>query len=86
MRPPFLHPPHRNGLNTALTTTTTQHKPHKKKPKVFLDVVESVHLLVNSDGAAVLSEVHGTLKMRCYLSGMPECKLGLNDKVRGAAH
>jgi AP-1 complex subunit mu len=59
---------------------------HTKKPKVFLDVVESVHLLVNSDGAAVLSEVHGTLKMRCYLSGMPECKLGLNDKVRGAAH
>ena len=29
----------------------------------------------------MLSEVQGTLKMRTYLSGMPECKLGLNDKV-----
>ena len=27
------------------------------------------------------SEVNGALKMRTYLSGMPECKLGLNDKV-----
>lgn len=27
-------------------------------------------------------QVTGCLKMRTYLSGMPECKLGLNDKVR----
>jgi hypothetical protein len=26
-------------------------------------------------------QVTGVLKMRTYLSGMPECKLGLNDKV-----
>ncbi len=50
--------------------------------QVFLDVVESVNLLVNSNGSVVLSEVSGVLKMRTYLSGMPECKLGLNDKVR----
>lgn len=52
-----------------------------KKNEVFLDVVESVNLLVNSNGTVVLSEVSGVLKMRTYLSGMPECKLGLNDKV-----
>jgi hypothetical protein len=28
--------------------------------------------------------VTGVLKMRTYLSGMPECKLGLNDKVRSS--
>lgn len=100
-----------------------------KKNEVFLDVVESVNLLVNSNGTLVLSEVRwqrralplpgaamaaaapavacgrrpnslccatlflcvcvchqvtGVLKMRTYLSGMPECKLGLNDKVRVA--
>ena len=27
------------------------------------------------------SEIIGTVKMRCYLSGMPELRLGLNDKV-----
>jgi Adaptor complexes medium subunit family len=53
-------------------------------PQVFLDVVESVNLLVNSNGTVVRSEVVGALKMRTYLSGMPECKLGLNDKVTGA--
>lgn len=26
-------------------------------------------------------QVVGVLKMRTFLSGMPECKLGLNDKV-----
>jgi len=52
-----------------------------KKNEVFLDVVESVNLLVNSNGSVVRSEVSGALRMRTYLSGMPECKLGLNDKV-----
>jgi AP-1 complex subunit mu len=52
-----------------------------KKNEVFLDAVESVNLLVNSNGAVVLSEVVGVLRMRVFLSGMPECKLGLNDKV-----
>ncbi|KAJ7557232.1 hypothetical protein O6H91_05G117700 [Diphasiastrum complanatum] len=52
-----------------------------KKNEVFLDVVESVNILVNSNGQLVRSDVVGALKMRTYLSGMPECKLGLNDRV-----
>jgi AP-1 complex subunit mu len=52
-----------------------------KKNEVFLDVVESVSMVVGSGGQVVVSEVQGVLKMRTYLSGMPECKLGLNDKV-----
>uniref|UniRef100_A0A0E0DUC2 MHD domain-containing protein n=1 Tax=Oryza meridionalis TaxID=40149 RepID=A0A0E0DUC2_9ORYZ len=49
--------------------------------EVFLDVVESVNILVNSNGQIVRSDVIGELKMRTFLSGMPECKLGLNDRV-----
>ncbi|KIJ69705.1 hypothetical protein HYDPIDRAFT_104313 [Hydnomerulius pinastri MD-312] len=41
-----------------------------RKNEVFLDVVESVNLLIL-----------GAVKMKCYLSGMPELRLGLNDKV-----
>lgn len=52
-----------------------------KKNEVFLDVVESVNLLVNANGGVVRSEIMGALKMRTYLTGMPECKLGLNDRV-----
>ncbi|KAG2186105.1 hypothetical protein INT43_002543 [Umbelopsis isabellina] len=52
-----------------------------KKNEIFLDVIESVNLLVNSNGNVLRSEVLGSVKMRCYLSGMPELRLGLNDKV-----
>ncbi|KIJ33567.1 hypothetical protein M422DRAFT_183082 [Sphaerobolus stellatus SS14] len=52
-----------------------------RKNEVFLDVIESVNLLVNANGAVIRSEILGAVKMKCYLSGMPELRLGLNDKV-----
>lgn len=52
-----------------------------RKNEVFLDVVESVNLLVSSTGNVVRSEILGAVKMKCFLSGMPELRLGLNDKV-----
>ena len=52
-----------------------------RKNEVFLDVIESVNLLVNSNGNVLRSEILGAIKMKCYLSGMPELRLGLNDKV-----
>ncbi|EJT49504.1 clathrin assembly protein AP47 [Trichosporon asahii var. asahii CBS 8904] len=52
-----------------------------RKNEVFLDVIESVNLLVNASGNVVRSEILGSVKMKCYLSGMPELRLGLNDKV-----
>ena len=36
---------------------------------------------VNANGNVVRSEILGAIKMKCYLSGMPELRLGLNDKV-----
>ena len=52
-----------------------------RKNEVFLDVVESINLLVSSSGNVLHSEIVGAIKFRCFLSGMPELKLGLNDKV-----
>jgi len=52
-----------------------------RKNEVFLDVVESVNLSVNAHGQVIKNEVMGSVKIRCYLSGMPELKLGLNDKI-----
>jgi len=52
-----------------------------RKNEIFLDVIESVNLLVSSNGSILRSEILGALKMRSYLSGMPELKLGLNDKI-----
>lgn len=52
-----------------------------RKNEVFLDVIESLNLLVSSNGNVLRSEILGAIKMKCYLSGMPELRLGLNDKV-----
>lgn len=52
-----------------------------KKNEVFLDVVEKLNLLVSANGSVLRSEIIGALKMKSYLSGMPELKLGLNDKL-----
>ena len=51
------------------------------KNEIFLDVVERVNILVSNNGTVLRSEILGTVKMRSTLSGMPELKLGLNDKV-----
>lgn len=51
------------------------------KNEIFLDVVEKLNLLVSSNGTVLRSEVMGALKMKSFLSGMPELKLGLNDKI-----
>merc|ERR1711934_1323968 len=52
------------------------------KNEVFLDVMESVNLLVNMNGTVLRSEIVGAIKMKCRLTGMPELRLGLNDRVQ----
>mmetsp|Transcript_53229 Transcript_53229/g.79054 ORF Transcript_53229/g.79054 Transcript_53229/m.79054 type:complete len:453 (+) Transcript_53229:86-1444(+) len=52
-----------------------------KKNEIFLDVVEKLNLLVAANGTVLHSEINGAVKMKSFLSGMPELKLGLNDKL-----
>uniref|UniRef100_A0A7S2B053 MHD domain-containing protein n=1 Tax=Florenciella parvula TaxID=236787 RepID=A0A7S2B053_9STRA len=52
-----------------------------RKNEIFLDVVEKLNLLVSSNGTVLNSEIVGAVKMKSFLSGMPELKLGLNDKL-----
>ena len=51
------------------------------KNEIFLDVVEKLNILVSNNGNVLRSEIIGVVKMRSSLSGMPELKLGLNDKT-----
>lgn len=44
-------------------------------------MIESLNLLVSSTGNVLRSEILGAVKLKCYLSGMPELRLGLNDKA-----
>jgi AP-2 complex subunit mu-1 len=52
-----------------------------RKNEVFLDVVEHVNVLVSNKGTVLRSEVAGEVQMKCFLSGMPECRFGMNDKL-----
>jgi len=52
-----------------------------KKNELYIDVIESVNLLQSIDGKRLRADVSGSVMMKVHLSGMPECKFGLNDKV-----
>jgi AP-2 complex subunit mu-1 len=52
-----------------------------KKNEVYIDVLESVNLLIGTTGSILRSEVTGRVQMNTKLTGMPECKFGLNDKL-----
>lgn len=53
-----------------------------RKNEVYLDVIEKVNVLVAANGTVLRSEIVGSVKLKCQLSGMPELRLGLNDKVQ----
>ncbi|KAJ3861385.1 Mu homology domain-containing protein, partial [Lentinula novae-zelandiae] len=58
-----------------------------KKNEAFVDVVEVVNWMGSAKGTTLRADVDGHIQMRAYLSGTPECKFGLNDKLvidRGA--
>ncbi|EDQ85742.1 uncharacterized protein MONBRDRAFT_38695 [Monosiga brevicollis MX1] len=52
-----------------------------RRHELYLDVLESVSLLMSPQGQPLSAHVAGSIRMKCYLSGMPECKLGINDKI-----
>ncbi len=52
-----------------------------RKNEAFVDVIEDVNLLMSATGTVLRADVSGSIVMRAYLSGTPECKFGLNDQL-----
>jgi AP-2 complex subunit mu-1 len=52
-----------------------------RKNEAFVDVIEDINLLMSATGAVLRADVNGQIIMRAYLSGTPECKFGLNDRL-----
>jgi len=52
-----------------------------RKNEAFVDVIEDVNLLMSAGGTVLRADVSGQIVMRAYLSGTPECKFGLNDRL-----
>lgn len=54
--------------------------------ELYIDVIEKVNCLVGSTtGHTLHAHVAGAVKMKSLLSGMPDCKFGINDKVVAGA-
>jgi len=52
-----------------------------RKNELFIDVIEECNLMMSSKGTVLRNDVEGKIMVKCYLSGQPECKFGLNDKL-----
>ncbi|RHZ49256.1 AP-2 complex subunit mu [Aspergillus thermomutatus] len=52
-----------------------------RKNEAFVDVIEDVNLLMSATGTVLRADVTGQIVMRAYLTGTPECKFGLNDRL-----
>ena len=52
-----------------------------KKNEAFLDVIESINYTLSESGQVIYADVSGQVMAKTYLSGTPECKFGLNDKL-----
>ncbi|WFD22450.1 clathrin associated protein complex medium subunit [Malassezia equina] len=49
-----------------------------RKNKCFVDVLETLHLLVSPQGQVLRADVDGKVLVRALLSGVPECSMGIN--------
>lgn len=49
--------------------------------KVMFAVLLQVNMLMSNKGTVLRCDVNGKIVMKVFLSGMPDVKLGLNDKL-----
>ena len=57
----------------------TRNATHKNE--VFFDLLERMTVLIGANWSVLRQEIDGAIQMKSFLSGMPELKLGLNDKL-----
>jgi AP-2 complex subunit mu-1 len=74
-------------LKEALTLVTgsVSWRPEKifyKSNEVYIDIVENINLLINKAGEIIKSDILGSVQVKSALSGWPECKFGMNDKLQ----
>lgn len=69
---------------TTMTGAVSWRPPNIFHPtnEIYLDVIESVNLLINRTGEIIKAEVNGAVTLKSLLSGDPICKFGMNDKLQ----
>ena len=52
-----------------------------RKNEIYIDIIESVNVLLSDKGTVLKADVNGKIHVRTQLTGMPECKFGVNDRL-----
>ncbi len=52
-----------------------------RKNEIYIDIVESVNVLLSTRGTVLKADVNGKIVVKTQLTGMPECKFGVNDRL-----
>lgn len=47
---------------------------------IYVDVIEKVSLIISANQKVLEYSINGNIMMKCYLSGMPECKIQFDDR------
>jgi AP-2 complex subunit mu-1 len=69
---------------TQLTGSVSWRQPGIYYPEneVYIDIIENMNLLISKTGEVIKSEIMGKVSVKALLSGWPECKFGMNDKLQ----
>lgn len=52
-----------------------------RKNEIYIDIIESVNVLLSNRGTVLKADVMGKIVVKTQLTGMPECKFGVNDRL-----
>ncbi|KAI9151154.1 clathrin associated protein complex medium subunit [Blastocladiella emersonii ATCC 22665] len=83
VRSEAVQPTDASKITIQATGATSWRRPDIKyrRNEVFIDVIEEVNLLVSNKSATLSADVAGTIKVKAFLSGTPECRFGLNERA-----
>lgn len=78
-----------NFSNFSIKSTNTlpssaSQKPiqiNDKKNEIFIDIVEKINLMMNSNSEIIYSYIDGMIQIKSYLMGTPYIKIALNDDL-----
>lgn len=53
-----------------------------RKNELFVDVIESISCTLDNEGKPTTYEIDGKIAFKSFLSGMPQLKIGINDRSK----
>ena len=70
-----------NKAQTTVVPWTRGNTKHRRN-EVFIDVIETVDALLTAHGDLLQQAITGKIIMKANLSGFPQCRFGLNDRLQ----